>query len=215
MKWVVGALVANVVILNILVVWTIYKSQAPNPNSQISTNNQASIINDQCGEACQEEIKRQIANSKNIINTPMPTAVPTKMAVATVAPIPVKTKVRTVSYVTVPGSGSTALTDWTTLTGTDFYFDTADYPGLTQVNFEANMKLFNGSGRAYLRLFDVTHGIGVQGSDVNTNSNSDVIIESGRVSFWAGKNLIRVQAKSATVETAVFNSGRLRLVVEN
>jgi hypothetical protein len=77
------------------------------------------------------------------------------------------------------------------------------------------MKLFNGSGRAYLRLYDVTHKIGVQGSDVSTNSNSDVIIESGRISFWAGKNLIRVQARSETVETAVFNSGRLRLVVEN
>lgn len=205
MKWVVGILIANVVILN---VWTIYKSNQSLVISNQSINKTEFV--DKCGEECKEEIQRvisnsQITNSQKVIITP--TTVPTKT--------PSKTKTKSVSYVTVLGSGSTALTDWTALTGTDFYFDTADYPGLIQVTFEANMKLFNGSGRAYLRLFDVTHGIGVQGSDVNTNNNSDVIVESGKINFWAGKNLIRVQGKSQTVETAVFNSGRLRLVVEN
>lgn len=214
MKWIVGVVIANTIILNGVMGWVVYK-QSSKQLSVISDQLTKTEFVDKCGEECKAEIQRLISNSQ-ITNTQIPTIIPTAVPAKTVTVVvPTKTKVRTVSYVTIPGNGSTALTDWTTLTGTDFYFDTADYPGLTQVTFEANMKLFNGSGRAYLRLLDVTHGIGVQGSDINTNSNSDVIIESGRVSFWAGKNLIRVQAKSATVETAVFNSGRLRLVVEN
>lgn len=211
MKWVVGALIANVVILNVLVAWRFFNNQSSIINNQ---TNKTEFV-DKCGEECKAEIAKIISNNTNIkypiiTNTPVSTAAPTKTPV-----IVNKVKVRTVSYVTVPGSGLTALTDWQTLSGTDFYFDTADYPGLIQVTFEANMKLYNGSGRAYLRLFDTTHGIGVQGSDVNNNSNSDIIVESGKIYFWAGKNLIRVQAKSETVETAVFSSGRLRLVVEN
>ena len=209
MRWTVGFLTANVVILNVLVGWTLYRQN----NSQSSViNNQVNKTEfvDKCGEECKAEIGKLISSvpisATPFLSTPIPTKIPA---------VPSKTKSKSVSYVTVPSNGSTALTTWTDLPGTDFYFDTADYPGLTQVNFEANMKLFNGSGRAYLRLYDVTHKIGVQGSDVSTNSNSDVIIESGRISFWAGKNLIRVQARSETVETAVFNSGRLRLVVEN
>jgi hypothetical protein len=126
-----------------------------------------------------------------------------------------KTKIRTVQYVTIPGSGSTSANVWTNLAGTEFYFDTADYPGLIEIYFEANMRLVNGNGRAYVQLYDATHGIGVQGSDVNTTSQTDTVITSGRVSFWAGKNLIRVQAKSLTADTAVYNSGRLRIVTEN
>jgi hypothetical protein len=64
-------------------------------------------------------------------------------------------------------------------------------------------------------LLDVTHGIGVQGSDVSTASQAETVAISGKVSFWAGKNLIRVQAMSLTADTAVYNSGRLRIVTEN
>lgn len=77
------------------------------------------------------------------------------------------------------------------------------------------MKLMTGSGRAYVRLYDSTNGIGVQGSEVSTQVGMDTVVESGLVSFWQGKNLIRVQVKSLTTESAVYNSGRLRIVTEN
>ncbi|KKU74749.1 MAG: hypothetical protein UX99_C0007G0037 [Candidatus Amesbacteria bacterium GW2011_GWB1_47_26] len=116
---------------------------------------------------------------------------------------------------TLAGSGSTTATDWVNVSGSDFYFSPEDYPGLVSVYFEANMKLLTGSGRAYVRLFDVTHGIGVQGSEASTQAGTDMVVESGQVSFWAGKNLIRVQIKSLTTESTVYNSGRLRIITEN
>lgn len=187
--------------------WWIYdlrssREQAPAP--------QVSYV-DTCGVECQKYIDAKIPAEKPVEKaTPGPTPV-TKIVYQT-AP---KTKVRTTSYLTVPGSGSTTNTDWTNVTGSEFYFNPADYPGLVSVYFEANMKLFNGSGLAYVRLFDVTHGIGVQGSEVNTRSSTDTVVESGQVSFWAGRNLIRVQVKSQTTEETVFNSGRLRITTEN
>jgi hypothetical protein len=175
-----------------------------------------------CGEDCQKYIDDRIAQAQpagtsgQIKTTPTqtpkpsPTAKPTNIPTSTPRP-----KVKTVSYVTVPGAGSTGANVWTTLTGTDFYFDPADYPGLKEIYFEANMDLFNGNGIAYVRLYDVTHGIGVQGSDVQTTSQIPTVAVSGQVTFWAGKNLIRVQAKSLTADTAIYNSGRLRVVTEN
>ena len=99
--------------------------------------------------------------------------------------------------------------------GSDFYFSPGDYPGLVEIYFEANIKLMTGSGWAYVRLYDSTHGIGVQGSEASTQAGIDTMVESGQASFWAGKNLIRVQIKSLTTESTVYNSGRLRIVTEN
>jgi len=120
-----------------------------------------------------------------------------------------------VAYVTIPGTGSSSKNDWEILPGTEFYFDKSDYPGLVEVYFEANMKLFNGNGMAYVRLYDSINGVAVQGSDVQTNSQVNAVVFSGKVNFWAGKNLIKVQAKNLTADTAVYNWGRLRVVTEN
>ena len=167
-----------------------------------------------------EELKIQISDIRNQINqlkntTPVPTAkaAPTTKPVMVVQPT--RTKLRSVAYVTVPGSGSSSKNDWEILPGTEFYFDKSDYPGLVEVYFEANMKLFNGNGMAYVRLYDSINGVAVQGSDVQTNSQVNAVVFSGKVNFWAGKNLIKVQAKNLTADTAIYNWGRLRVVTEN
>ena len=142
----------------------------------------------------------------------MPTPIPATKIIYQTVP---KAKVRSTTYVTLSGSGSTTNRDWVNVAGSDFYFNLADYPGLVEVYLEANMKLVTGSGLAYVQLFDSTNGIGVQGSEVSTKAGADTLVVSGQVSFWQGKNLIRVQVKSLTTESAVYNSGRLRIVTEN
>lgn len=161
---------------------------------------------DKCGVDCQKYI-----DSKLVV-TPVPVPSPATKIIYQTAP---KTKSRSTTYVTISGSGSTAARDWVNVAGSDFYFNPEDYPGLVSVYFEANMKLMTGSGRAYVRLYDSTHGIGVQGSGASTQAGTDTVAESGQVSFWVGKNLIRVQIKSLTTESAVYNSGRLRIMTEN
>jgi hypothetical protein len=223
MKPVKIILATDLILLNIGLGFIIYKTQIQNPNPQITkTSSEVSAnpilfpqptgeVTDTCGPECRKYIDVKIASmaaAQPVIV--VPTAKP--LVITKTAP---KVKTRTVSYVTIPGNGSVTENDWQDISGTDFYFDTSDYPGLTEIYFEANLKLFNGNGMAYVRLFDVTHGIGVQGSEVSTNSQIDSLITSGQVTFWAGKNLIRVQAKSLTADTTIFNYGRLKVITEN
>ena len=124
-------------------------------------------------------------------------------------------KAKTISYVPITGNGSTLENNWVNLPGTEFYFNPDDYSNIKEAYFEANIKLLNGNGKAYLRLFDITAGIEVWGSEVETSSQSYTTIISGNLTFRSGNHLYRVQAKSLTADTTFFNSGRIKLTLEN
>jgi len=121
---------------------------------------------------------------------------------------------RHISYLPINGSFSQLTYTWLDASGAQFYFDTADYPGLKEVRFDANLKLVNGNGLAMARLYDVTHAVALPGSEVQTGSQQDTLVTSSPVNFLAGRNLIRVQIKSLTADTTVFNSGRLVITSE-
>lgn len=123
-------------------------------------------------------------------------------------------KTRHVSYVNVSGGFGQVAYEWTDVPASEFYFDKADYPGLKEIKLESNMKLFNGNGMGYVRLFDVTHGVALNGSQVETSSQSDTVVTSGAITFLSGKSLVKVQIKSLTADTTIFNSGRLVVVSE-
>lgn len=147
-----------------------------------------------------------------IIPSHTPTAIPTTPLI-TQQYIPQSTK--SVSYFPIPGNGSVLSTSWTNVAGTDFYFDTTDYPNLTESYFSASIRLFNGNGTAYVRLFDVTAGIEVWGSEISTNSQNFTFITSDKLTLRSGRRLYRVQVRSLTADTTVFNSGQLRLISLN
>lgn len=170
------------------------------------TNTTTTNYTDICGADCQKYIDTKIAN----IPTPLP-----QTKTITYIPSVKKTKIRTTSYLPISTGGQTLSNNWEILPATSFYFDIHDYPGLVEIYFETNIRLFNGNGTAFVRLFDETHGVGVQGSEVSTNQQKGTAVVSGKVSFYQGKNLISVQAKSLTADTAIFTSGRLRIVTEN
>lgn len=161
---------------------------------------------DSCGSECQKYINSKISESKVILPPPIPTEKP----IATT-----RTKVRSVSYLPISTTGSTGIYDWVSLPATDFYFDIGDYPGLKEIYFEANGHLFNGNGIAYFRLYDATHSVFVTGSNLETKQQKDSALTSAKVLFAPGRNLIQVQAKTLTADTAVFTSGRLKIIVEN
>ncbi len=206
-KFLVWFLAGDMLLLNLGLGYVIYKSYLPRPLSK-----SGAVVNyvDQCGADC-----RAYIDSKQQPASAQPVSSPTPMTAPITALAPKPTKVRATTYLPLPGSGNTTANDWTNLAGTDFYFNPGDYQGLVELYLEASIHLTNGNGVAYFRLYDATHGIAVQGGDIQTSNQTSTAIVSGKVSFWAGKNLIRVQAKSLTADTAVFDSGRLRIVTEN
>ena len=215
------ALIVNLMVINLGLGWLFYREYFMSNVNEVSierpvVNSQGEAITyiDKCGLDCKNTISAEIDKLSKSLMVPV-TPTPTVVVSAPKVVSTTKTKVRSVSYVTIPGSGSTLENNWVDLAGTDFYFDTKDYPGLVEVYFEGNIKLFNGNGTAYVRLYDTNNGVGVQGSDISTSSQLSALNTSGKVTFWSGKNKIRVQAKSLTADTAIFESGRLRVVVEN
>lgn len=118
-----------------------------------------------------------------------------------------------ITYIPLGVSGNTQNTDWTDVSSSDTYINfTGDYGSLAYASWDAVLRVGNSNGTAYARLFDVTHGIGVDGSEINlTDTSTPTDIESGRIRFWAGKNLYRVQIKSLNSSTTYFDFGRIRV----
>jgi hypothetical protein len=190
-----------VIFLNILVVnyFLFFKTQPVKSEPKQTTET--------CPSVCTNIIQDSIAK----IPTPVCScSVPTPQVISKT-----KTLSKSVSFVTVPGSGSSLSNSWANLPGTEFNFNPNDYPSLKEAYFEANMKLLNGNGQAFLRLFDVTAGIEVWGSEIQTNKQDSTFMTSAKLTLRSDNHLYRVQAKSLTADTAVFNSGRLKLITEN
>lgn len=168
-----------------------------------------------------DELRAQFGDLTNRVGnlelTPYPTAMvlPTSTVVKTTkVVIPTIPVTKNISYVEIPGSGETNNLGWVDISGTDFYFDKAEYPGLLTVTMEGSIRLFNGSGTGYVRLFDVTHGIAVVGSEVFTQSQMDTLVSSGNLNMWSGKNRYRVQAKSNASDRLIFSWGKLKITVQ-
>ncbi len=192
-------LIVDLILINVVVGWWLWEKE--------KTKEKVTVPNNSCLVECTALIDKKM------------TAIPTpSCSCPVVSPTVVKTnqvKVKSTVYVPVNGSGNVLDTKWTDISGTEFYFNPDDYPGLKEAYFEANMKLLNGNGTAFVRLFDSTAGIEVWGSEIKSSSQTFGSVVSGKLTLRGGNHLYKVQAKSLTADTTVFNGGRIKLVVEN
>ena len=149
---------------------------------------------------------------------PLVTATPTPVSVNSVTPTPkvvvvVQTPVPNskITYIPLTG-GNTQNTDWTNLSGSQFSLSISDYGKYTYAVWDANLRVNNANGTTFARLFDTTHGIAVNGSEINigdTSTSTDVV--SAGLSFWSGNNSYVVQLKSLNNSTAFMDSGRIKI----
>jgi hypothetical protein len=144
-------------------------------------------------------------SSPSIIPTTTPTPRPT-------SPVPVQVSVnKKFTYIPLSG-GSTQNTDWTNIAGSQFTFNFSDYGSEASAIWDGNLHVDNASGQTFVRIFDTTHSIAVNGSEISTRDSSistDVV--SGSLSFWAGNNTYVVQIKSLNGSTAFIDSGRIKV----
>jgi len=197
-------------LLGYLLYTTIFKTADDNDSNiklLVEDSSRDQVAKDECGEECKRYIELKVAE---LVSEERVSTSPTPKPVTSVS----AKKVRRTYYVPIPGSGSTLATDWTNLSGTDFYLSKNDFPGFLEVYFEANIKLMNGNGKAFFRIYDATHFIGVTGSQIETSSQASTFVSSGKVSLWEGYNHYIVQAKTLTADTAVYESGKLKIITE-
>ncbi|HEX6976786.1 MAG TPA: hypothetical protein VF185_00300 [Patescibacteria group bacterium] len=162
-----------------------------------------------------EEVQNLISlsvSSQSATTVPVATKTPTPTPIPTATPRPTQSTPK-ITYIPIGVSGSTQATGWTDVASSDFYLNFAnDYGSLAAASWDAVLRVGNSNGTAYARLFDVTHGIGVDGSEINlTNTATATDVESGYLRFWAGKNLYRVQIKSLNSSTTYFDFGRIKV----
>ncbi len=160
---------------------------------------------DICGEDCKREVNDIV--SKAIATVSGTTT--TKTIISQVASAP---KEKQTTYISLAGPITTTSMVWVDAAGTDTYIDLVnDYGKNTWVSWEANLKIADGNGQVFARLYDATHNIAVNGSEVSVTSGTSTQVISGQLSLWAGRNLYRVQLKSLNSFVATFASGRIKI----
>ncbi len=174
------------------------------------TLSEEKIAEDNCGLICQGTIDQKLAQLAATLSA--------KQAVGT-KNVDKATTAQTSSspqtiYIPLGGGGTTINKDWTDVGNAAVYFDLKDYTNFSEARFEGFIKVLNGSGKVYARLYDATHGIGVQGSDIEANGENFLLVSSDKLNFWQGKNLYRIQIKSLNGYEAAVDSGRIKLVLK-
>lgn len=158
---------------------------------------------DVCGEECRRLINETVAEAMATLSGTTKTAIPPS------TPVPAE---RQTTYIPLSGPITTTSMDWVDAAGTDVYIDLVnDYGKNTWVSWEAFLKIADGNGQAFARLYDATHGIAVNGSEVSVTKGVSTQVISGELKFWAGRNLYRVQLKSLNSFVATLESGRIKI----
>ncbi len=158
-----------------------------------------------CDAACQKEIADQVARAVATLSAS--TKVSTGKTISAPALKPQD------SYIQISGSGSTQSANWTDVVGSDFSFDVnSDFESGANFAWEGFLKIADANGTAYARIYDVTHGIGVDGSQISVvNQGNFTRANSTNMNFWAGRNVYRVQIKSLNTFNVDYTGGKIRV----
>ena len=197
-------LILGFVVLAVYTAW-LHRQVAQNAYQKVSEKVEASIpwvasTVDTCGQECQKEIDKKIAQ-----------ALATASAGKSTSASKVIEQTTKTSSVTLGSVFSTTNTDWTDVPGS-VYIDPAGYGTSQSFSGEAWIKIGNGNGEGWVRLFDATNNIAVSGSELSTTSSTYTTIASGNISLWAGNNLYKAQVKSTTSQQVGFASGIVKVV---
>lgn len=116
-------------------------------------------------------------------------------------------------YITLGSTYSTTSTTWLDVPDAQVYVDLAnDYVSDAYVTWEASLKVAHGNGKAFARLYDSTHNIAVDGSEISTENNADFLyVKSGSLPFWRGNNLYKVQIKSLQGFEVFISNAKIKI----
>lgn len=168
-----------------------------------TVNTASPVVTDTCGTSCKSEIS-------SIVSQAVASVSGTKTIVEKAAtPAPTMQT----SYITMGGTNTTTSTDWETIEDSATYINIAnDYGQGAKVTWSASLKVAHGNGQAFARLYDATHNIAVDGSELSTTNNTDyATVTSGALPFWMGNNVYKVQVKSLNSFEVTYSGGKIKI----
>lgn len=154
-------------------------------------------------ETCDRDCVEQVVDAKLA-------ALPTAAKTTTVAKPKVTSAPKT-SFVNL-ASGTAAGTSWTGISGTELWLDTSLYAASVVGTWEGQLKIQDGNGLGYARLYDITNNRGVDGSEVQVSGTDTISFYSGNLALWRGQNQYRIEVRSTTGYPVTVSSARIKLV---
>lgn len=112
------------------------------------------------------------------------------------------------------GNGSTKSLDWTGISGAEVVLDTANFPKIKSMIFEAFLQIPTGNGKAYAKLYNITDQHDVWLSEVAVEGGGVQRAESKNINFDAGRKVYRVMMKTTMGYEAILESARLKIILE-
>lgn len=109
------------------------------------------------------------------------------------------------------GSGSTKSESWVELPGVETVIDSADYPNIKSMIFEASLKIPTANGRVYVKLLNVSDKHDVWGSEVSSEGSTSYRAESANITLSPGRKLYRVMMKSTMGFEAILDWARIKV----
>ena len=109
------------------------------------------------------------------------------------------------------GTGNNATSDWTDVVGASATVDTAQYPQIKKVIFEATVAVPTGNEVAYVRLFNQTDKHPVWFSEMSMNTTGPTLLTSQAITLDKGSKLYQVQMKTQLQYPANLNQSRIHI----
>lgn len=205
-----GILFLNLLFLN----WLILGKKTPGLGVEefskgigSETEKETVLDTEVCSSVCLEVIQEEVGRVAATLSGE------TKIVERVTQPATSQSQIKMV-YIPLGGNGSTTNRDWTDIKAAEVHLDLGDYSSIKEVTWEAFLKVKDGNGQVLARLLDVTHSIGVPGSEISTNTEVSTQARSNSLTIWSGRNLYRVQIKSLTGYEATIDSGRIKVTLE-
>lgn len=116
-------------------------------------------------------------------------------------------------FIPMGSTFSTTSTDWVDVPDSVVFFDLInDYGEDATVSWEASLKVAHANGKAFARLYDGTHNIAVDYSEITSENNSEFErVTTGNLPFWRGHNLYKVQIKSLNSFEVTYSGGKIKV----
>ena len=158
-----------------------------------------------CSTECKNEIEGIVSGAIATISSQ-----PKKTSGAVITPITTGNKT---TYISLGYTATTISMDWESVTDSAVYIDMEnDFGKNAKAYLEASLKVAYGNGQAFIRLYDDTNKIAVNGSELSTTNNVDYqYVTSGALALWRGRNLYKIQLKSLNTFVVTMTGAKLRI----
>lgn len=144
----------------------------------------------------------------------------TQSAVARIAPVKILQKMETVQEILTQDYTTTNLAVYAELDHVDtakayyhrFTWDPSKWDGISAIYFESMIGVQSGSGTTYAKLYNVTDGVDITGSEITSTTNSTTATRSGDISanMPTSTKVLAVWVKNSnTTLTSFTATGRL------